>query len=310
VRGALLLALLAALSLQTPMPWGALWVAVPLAVAASLLLAWRYGAWAVAMPVALFGGAAVREGAMSLWAWWIPVACLSGVWMGLREEGEGPTGGERAWMLLPVLLLAAGLPWAIRYPDLVARVDRELRAGDVQLLALCRQLGYPAERLSALRHTVDENAALRLKVLPHVMPSVLFVWVALLVAAGRALSSRAAGALRWPALSGSRLRDWRLPDGAIWVLLAGLALALAPWPSWGPTAWTLVINALLGFCVQGIAVVESLLLARGVPPSIIVLTLSFVFAVAMPVFMLTAAAVGVSDVWLDYRRLEPAAEPE
>jgi hypothetical protein len=60
--------------------------------------------------------------------------------------------------------------------------------------------------------------------------------------------------------------------------------------------------------VQGIAVVESLLLARGVPPSIIVLTMLFVFALAMPVFVLTALAVGLSDVWLDYRRLEAVPE--
>ena len=53
----------------------------------------------------------------------------------------------------------------------------------------------------------------------------------------------------------------------------------------------------------------SLLIARGIPSPIIVLTLLFVFAVAMPiVFMLTTAAVGLSDVWLDYRRLEPTPD--
>jgi hypothetical protein len=56
--------------------------------------------------------------------------------------------------------------------------------------------------------------------------------------------------------------------------------------------------------VQGVAVVESLLLARGVPPSIIALTFVFVFAMAAPVFLLGAVCVGLSDVWLDYRRIE------
>jgi len=310
LRTALLLGALLAFAVQTPMPWSVLWLTVPVAVAASLLSAWRFGGWGVAIPVALFAASLARGGVMSLWVWWIPVAGLTGVWMGLREEGTGPSGGERAWMLLPVLLLAAGLPWAPNYSDLVARVDRELRAGDAQLVSFCRSIGYTGERLSTLRRTIEENAALRQKLLPQVMPSVLFVWVALLVAAGRALSSRAAAALRWPAMSRARLKDWRLPDGAIWVFLLGLALVVAQWPAWAPTAWTLVINTLLGFCVQGIAVVESLLLARGVPPSIIVLTMLFVFTVAMPVFMLTTAAVGLSDVWLDFRRLEPAPDSE
>ncbi len=310
LRSTLLVAALTVSALQTPMPWGVLWLMVPLSVAASMLWAWRFGAWGVAIPVALFAAAVAREGPLSLWVWWIPVACLSAVWMGMREEGGGPSGGERAWMLLPVLLLAAGLPWALRYPDFIARVERELKAGDAQLVAFCEQLGYQGERLASLKRTIGENATLRQHALPHVLPSVLFVWVALLIGAGRAVASRVATALRWPALSSARLREWRLPDGAIWVFLLGLALVIAPLPSWAPTAWTLLINTLLGFCVQGVAVVESLLLARGVPPSIIVLTMLFVFTVAMPVFMLTTAAVGLSDVWLDYRRLEPVPDPE
>jgi len=44
-----------------------------------------------------------------------------------------------------------------------------------------------------------------------------------------------------------------------------------------------------------------------VPASIIALTLLFVFAVALPVFVLAAAAMGLSDAWLDFRRLEPAS---
>ena len=102
-----------------------------------------------------------------------------------------------------------------------------------------------------------------------------------------------------------------IPDGALWTFLAGLGLLVGPWTAWAPTAWTLLLNSGLGFCVQGIAVVESLLLARGVPPSVIALTMVFVFTVAWPVFMLATGAVGLSDVWLDYRRLErvPGGDP-
>ena len=127
-----------------------------------------------------------------------------------------------------------------------------------------------------------------------------------MVTAGRTLAARTARIMRWPSLSRGSLRDWRLPDGALWTFLAGLALLVAPLPQWMPTGWTLLINAGLGFCVQGIAVVESWLLARGVPASVVVLSMIFVFTVAMPAFVMATAAVGLSDVWLDYRRLEPA----
>jgi uncharacterized protein YybS (DUF2232 family) len=237
------------------------------------------------------------------------VTSLTGVWMGLKEEGGGPSSGQRAWMLLPALLLAAGLPWAMHYPDLVGRVENEMRRGDSQIIEMGRQLGYPTAKLSMLEGAVEQQAKLRQQILPVALPSVLFVWIAFLVSAGRSLSSRAATTFRWPPLSRSPLSAWRLPDGALAFLIASLAFLVLRSTTWAPTAWTLLLVSGLGYCVQGIAVVESLLIARGVPSPIIVLTLLFVFAVAMPiVFMLTTAAVGLSDVWLDYRRLEPARE--
>jgi hypothetical protein len=137
-----------------------------------------------------------------------------------------------------------------------------------------------------------------------VLPTLLFLWMALLVGAGRTFAARAAMWLRWPTVSRSSLREWRLPDGAIWVVLAGIALLLTPWSAWTPTASTLLINGVLAFCLQGIAVVESLMIARGMSGSLIVLTMVFVFTLATPAFLCIATAMGISDVWLDYRRLE------
>jgi len=233
----LLLVVLGWLALQTPAPWGRLWVLGPVAVAGSLLVAWRFGAWAVLVPLALFGATMLLEGPFSLWAWWIPVAALTGVWMGLREEGPGPGSGERAWMLLPALVLAAALPWTAQYPGLVRNVNHELEAGDAQLVTIARQIGYEQGRLVELERTVEAQGELRARALPHVLPTVLFVWVALLVGAGRSISSLAGRLLRWPTLSRSGLRAWRLPDGAIWILLLGLGLLVGP-PPRGPCSST------------------------------------------------------------------------
>src|SRR5262245_43546288 len=198
------------------MPWGGLWVLVPAGVAVSLLMAWRWGAWGVAAPVVLFAAAMVLEGPFSLWVWWIPIASLSGAWMGLREEGGGLTVGQRAWMLLPVLLLATLMPWMANYPDLVGSFERWLRSGDQQLIALYRQLGYQGERLQALERSLWESAALQKRALPSALPTVLFIWMVVLVTAGRGLAARLADRMRWPELAPGRLADWRLPDTALW----------------------------------------------------------------------------------------------
>jgi predicted membrane protein DUF2232 len=301
------LVLVAALGLfawQTPMPWGGLWLMVPLAVAVSLLTAWRWGGWGVLAPVALFAAAMTLAGPFSIWVWWIPIAALTGAWMGLREEGGGPTSGQRAWTLLPVLLLAALLPWMANYTGLITNLDHWLRRGDPGVITLYQKLGYQGERLKAIERALPESIDFRTRILPTALPTVVFLWMVVLVSAGRGLAGRLARRLRWPDLSAGSLTDWRLPDGAVWLLLLAMALLVAGWSTWAASAWTLLINVGLGYCVQGVAVVESLLLARGVPPSIIALTLVFVFAMATPVFLLATVCVGVSDVWLDYRRLE------
>jgi Predicted membrane protein (DUF2232) len=310
LRLLLLFAALALFAATTPSPWGGLWLLIPGGVGLSLLATWRWGAWGVLVPVALFAVTLVLEGPYSRWAWWIPATALTGAWMGVREEGGGPSAGERAWMLLPVLLLAAMLPWTTAYNELVAQFGAWLKALDQQSLVSFQQLGYRGERLQSLERTLTESAALREQALPHALPSVLFVWMILLVAAGRTIASRLAGWLKWPELSRARWTEWRLPDAAVWLLLIGLGLVVVRWPAGMPSAWTLLINVGLGYCVQGIAVVESLMLTRGVPPSIVSLTLVFVFAMAMPVFLIATVCVGLSDVWLDYRRLEDVPDGE
>ncbi len=304
VRTVLLALLLLLLASETPAPWGALWWAVPLAVGASLLAGWRFGVRGVVVPIGALAGALAWAGPAQSWAWWIPAASLTGLWMGLREEGGGPALGQRAWMLVPLLVLAAGMPWTPGYSTLIDRTERELQSGDAQIVELSREVGTKPAQLHELEQTLAEQARLRAQALPRAIPTLVFLWMTVLVMAGRALGARIAGALRWPPLSRAPLVRWRLPDGAVWVFLLGLGLLVAQSGPWAPTGWTLLLNASLGFGVQGIAVVESLLLARGVPPSIIVLTLVFVSTFALPVFLIAAVAVGLGDVWLDFRRLE------
>ncbi len=302
-----LLLLLGLLGFSAPAPWGWLWIAVPVSVAASLLAAWRFGRWSVLIPVALLGAGLGIGGPQSLWIWWAPAAALAGVWMGLREE-TSPAVGERAWSLWPVLLLAALLPWATHYREAVRTIDSAMPPPDATSVRWLERFGYSGASLQTMQAMLNESDAMLRKALPSLLPTALFLWLALLVGAGRALSSRFSALLRWPPLTRGRLSEWRLPDGALWVFLAGLGLVLAEWKDGSATAWTLLLNSSLGFCVQGIAVVESLALARGVPAAILYPTMLFLFLATLPYFVLCAGALGLSDVWLDYRRLERSAD--
>ena len=310
-RAVLLIGALALAALGTPWPWAALWLAVPLAVAGSLLLAWRFGRAALLVPVALGALAAlvVAVPGAGLSAWhvlWVPAAAVTGVWMGLREEGGGPTLGERAWMHAPILAAAFVLPVLPGLPGALTRVEARARVDEQRVLD-----SMPADS-SAWRQMMQQSvqlpAADRVKMLRYFTPNLVFGWMVLLVLAGRALAARAAAWRGWPTLSRAPLAAWRLPDGALVPLLAGIALALFAGETWRPGAALLLVQSVLGYSVQGLAVAQTVLLERGVPPVFFLLLMLFLFAFTLPVFLPSLALLGLSDVWLDHRRLEPSPD--
>lgn len=292
-----------------------MWLLVPAAVATAVLLAWRFGPVALALPAAL-GAVSVAlafAGANGLPLWstaWLPLGAAVGVWMGLHEEGGGPGIGERAWMHVPLLAMAALLPVTPGFDPALGRFDRTLRVQQQALLESRETAGWPAAWREELQRKVQAPADDRRRELAFLVPNALFLWSVLLVAAGRALAARLASVLGWPELSRSPLRAWRQPDVALAPLLVGLALVVFADRAWQPVAAVLLVHSVLGYSVQGIAVVESVLRSRGMPPAFVTLTLVFVIAVSLLWVLPVLAVVGLSDVWLDYRRLEPSPERE
>jgi hypothetical protein len=309
VRAVLLVGSLALSALVTPWPWAALWLAVPAVVAASLLLSWRFGPPAMALPLALAAGAALLvvfpvAGLRSWHLLWLPVASWTGAWMGSREEGGGPSLGERAWMHAPILAAAFALPLLPGMSGALTRVEAQARVEEQQMLATLPGPAKPGTMRQMMEDSAKLPAADRVRMLTFFAPNLLFGWMVMLIAAGRSLAARLAAWRGWPPLSTSPLSGWRLPDLALAPLIAGLAIALFATPAWWPGAAVLLGQSALGYSVQGLAVAHSALLARGVAPAFVLLLVVFLFVFTLPVFLPSAALLGLSDVWLDYRRLE------
>lgn len=300
-------------ALGTPWPWAALWLVLPAAVAGGLLASWRFGNTAFVLPALLFAGAVAAQVVLGWPVWitlWSPLAAVIGCWMGLREEGGGPGIGERAWMLVPLLGLAAALPLAPGFPEAMGRLDARIVAEQELVMKSVPAKDVPAAWVEAKKQFDATPADERRKFWVLLVPNMLFVWSSMLVMAGRALAARFATVLGWPPLSRSPLYLWRLPDAALVPLIVGIALLVFTGPVMQPSAATLLVVSVLGYSVQGVAVVESLLLSRGMPPVFVALTVLFVIAVSLLWILPAVAVVGLSDVWLDYRKLEPAPEGE
>jgi hypothetical protein len=102
---------------------------------------------------------------------------------------------------------------------------------------------------------------------------------------------------------------WRLPDAALVPLIVGLAVLLLAPSSWWPVGVVLLVQSVLGYGVQGLAVVWSVIGSR-VPPLVLVLVSLFLFVFTLPVLLVSLALIGLSDVWWDHRRLEPSPNGE
>ena len=314
-RSVLLVAGLALMALTLPWPWSALWLVVPAVVAGSLLSAWRYGRPALVLPAALSVAATVllATGMPQLRPWhvlWIPAASFTGAWMGLREEGGGPLLGERAWMHVPLLLLAFALPFMPGIVPALERFDARMLTEMRQVMASMDAAAVPEASRRNFEQYAGLPAAQRVRMLLFLVPNVLFLWMVALVAAGRSLAARIAAFRGWPPVSRAPFTTWRLPDPALVPLLGGLALALFGDMSWHPGATALLVQSVLGYSVQGVSVVQSLMVARGVPFPFVLLMIVFLVAFTLPVFLPSVALVGLGDVWLDFRRLEPSPRGE
>ena len=311
LRAALLVLGLILTSITTPWPWSALWLVVPVVVAGSLLVAWRFGAYAWGLPVLLAVAAVLvavfLPAGPRLWHLvWLPAASLAGVWMGVREERGGPTAGERAWMHVPLLAAAFVVPMLPGLAGALTRIEARARVEEQQIVQTLEGPDKPGSWKHMMQESLNLPAVDRVRMLTFLIPNLLFVWMVVLVGAGRALAARTANWLAWPSLSRAPLVQWRLPDGALVPLLAGIAIALFAGAAWKPGAVLLLTQSVLGYSVQGIAVTQSLLLSRGVPPTFVLLLLVFLLAFTLPVFLPSLALLGLSDVWLDFRRLEPS----
>ncbi len=312
-RLALLTLLFSWLAQGTPGTWGVMWFAVPVTVAVSLLVAWRFGRAALAIPLLLAGGligawAGLFGPHFSLWIiGWIPAASVVGVWMGLREEGGGPGYGERVWMLAPFVLLVASISLA---PDFRPALDRAWSRAQSSALAELRREGVAEKQVTDLERTMQKQDPDVRRVLPYVMPSLLVFWMALLTAAGRGLARAIGGRLGWPALSAAPFLRLRLPDAALVPVIGGLALALLADRSFMPCALALLVPSALGYSLQGLAVLVSLLLTRGIPPALAAIIIMGLLALTTQAFIPSLALVGLTDAWIDLRKLESPADRE
>ncbi len=308
-----ILALILLGQLLTPDPWTYLWPVLPVAGAAALLLA-HTGVPAAGWLPPLFCAvtlALFRVGDQP-WAWCLLAGVVAAALMGLAER-QGRGDASRLWAYLPLVVLAAALPLAPGYKEFVERVVAAIRMQEVRQIASLRDVAFRPDQRLAFEQFVGAVTDRQVTVVQAVLPTLLFAWLALLVHLAERMAHRLAELVRRPLAPTMPFTAWRLPVGAVWLFIAGLALVAAREARIEPVGINLAAATGLAFGVQGLAVLKSVLSSQGMAPGMVMMLFVFVWFVLGPVLLVAATGVGLMDLWLDFRHLEPRSdggEPE
>ncbi len=135
------------------------------------------------------------------------------------------------------------------------------------------------------------------------LPGIVVTSLILLALACFALSvriiTRKPGTAPMPAVPA--LSQWHAPDVWVWGLIATLVLLLVPIEAVKFTGWNLTILYAIIYLIQGISLVEHFL--KKVRVHAIVRGLIYAIILALPPTVACVMALGVVDIWADFRKV-------
>jgi len=293
--------LMAVGALETPAPWHVLWLAVPGLGALGYLGNLHRLRWGWLAPLGAAVWMLVSGEYASIWAWLLVGGVASASLLGLAR-GQGAPSARGLWAFLPLLSLSAVFPFSSLYAPAMDGAQRGIERIAQDAYEGYRQMGIEGGSLGEMAQWLHQATIAWTWLVRHLLPKFLFGFGAVLVALAVLLARRAARAAGKPIAGSESFARFRLPEGAIWLLLVALAMVALRRPDLVPAGVNLALCVGLGYCLQGIAVLDFALLARGQPPGIIWILFLFVLLFAVPVLAVTSTGLGLIDVWVDLRR--------
>ena len=160
------------------------------------------------------------------------------------------------------------MPLAPGYGALVESAAAGVRSLEAQQLAALSSTAMTGDQKIEVTQALAALTELGTLLAKTVLPALLFVWVALLVGMAERMARRLADIVKRPLGPVAPLVLWRLPDAAVWFLVAGIALVISRDARAMPVGINLATSIGLAFALQGFAVVQSFLATSGMTPGL------------------------------------------
>lgn len=288
---------LALLEAATPRGWwggvAALVSLVPVALALALGGPWAAG---LAAAVALLAVGVVRGG---------PAALVVALKYVLPGAALGLALGRRLPVVASVLLAAGAslagfglLVWLLAPAGAgpLAYLERQVTAQIAELEAWPARLGTSGEEPSWAADTSRLVVAALRQAGPGMVGLGVLAGALANYVVARLCLHRAGG---FPAFA-----EEAVPDHFVWAVIAAGALLLSGREPLGAAGLNLLLVLTPVYAIQGLAVLRHFFQRVGVPRLLQVM--SFGLFAMQPVLLVAAACVGLSDLWIDFRKIRRA----
>jgi hypothetical protein len=265
----------------------------------------RFQAWAM---MAVFGALCFALGGQEFAAWMLSAFVIPGMGlsMGFRRSARAN------WIFLLGFGLAVFCMLSI---DAIAAVGMNLTAGDLHVLyrtmkasfqEIFANYGVNQESLKQLPGGADKFFKYALLLSPSISIAMeaILVWLNLLLV----LRFAPEGSVR---LATRDLSGWSAPEGLVFGVLVP-AVAIMLWPRvWVyAAAGNLVIVFMVPFFFQGMAITSHTLRRMKLGPGMRFAAYTLLVGIFGGMVVPAQAAIGILDIWLDFRRLRSPVKPE
>jgi uncharacterized protein YybS (DUF2232 family) len=182
-------------------------------------------------------------------------------------------------------------------------LEEVLRENLETSLKTYEKIGFSRQNMELLRERTPQI----IEMVVRIMPALAFAGFATVALLNLVILHRRFPDHRALIVSTPDLREWRAPEPLVWCfILSGVSLfVLSGWETWKISALNLFVVSVVFYFFQGLAIVAYYFHHKNVPHFL--RSLAYVLIFFEQIFTLLVVALGLFDLWGDFRRLKRRA---